>query len=126
VILPVDNGLGFIVECLDHPFRQDEVAKYLMWWMLVGLSEQDAGLDLHGYAWAHTHFFRLNQESGIHQNDKLIQWLGHPPSIKEVMCNLLQNNEFLDETTFSELLKLITHIRAMKRNYSENEIWVAS
>jgi len=125
VILPVDNGLGFIVECLDHPFRQDEVAKYLMWWMLVGLSEQDAGLDLHGYAWAHTHFFRLNQESGIHQNDKLIQWLGHPPSIKEVMCNLLQNNEILDDKTFSELLKLITHIRAMKRNYPENEIWVA-
>ncbi len=125
VILPVDNGLGFIVECLDHPFRQDEVAKYLMWWMLVGLSEQDAGLDLHGYAWAHTHFFRLNQESGIHQNDKLIQWLGHPPSIKEVMCNLLQNNEILDDKTFSELLKLITHLRAMKRNYPENEIWVA-
>jgi len=44
VILPVDNGLGFIVECLDHPFRQDEVAKYLMWWMLVGLSEQESDL----------------------------------------------------------------------------------
>ena len=129
IILPVEQGLGFIVECLDYPFDLNDKnvtrkikVQYLAWWWLFSMSEQNTGIPSHFYPWMHTELFNLCQQSTATQNafqDRVCI----APELSLFIPSFVQSNEQMSDITFTDCFKLMETIRKMKRKYPDEEIW---
>ncbi|SHN92786.1 Protein with ParB-like nuclease domain in PFGI-1-like cluster [Bathymodiolus heckerae thiotrophic gill symbiont] len=129
VIHQSDSGLGFIIECpveafdFDGSQRQKETVylKYIVWWFLFGLSEQNTD-PKRFHAWNHLELFTLfhHQERGTNAlNDRVKQ----APEILNLLAIIIQCPVALTDTGFLKLFRLMENIRKIKKHYPDKQIW---
>jgi hypothetical protein len=131
IILSTEQGIGFVVECLDYPFNiYDESAtdrirlQYLAWWWLVSMSEQDNTKESHVLPWKHTKLFRKYIEGDKRDNyDVVTNYLSPPPGVKEFLSMFIQHPEYMSDITFTDCFRLMENIRKVKGKYHEEVIW---
>jgi ParB family protein of integrating conjugative element (PFGI_1 class) len=130
IIISGNNGLGFIVECLDYPFdihapsaADGLKCQYLVWWLLFSMSEQNVTTS-HYSPWTHTELFHLYHESDKAGASVITERINDAPEIGILFTVLLQNTEILSDITFTECFRLIENIRKTRANYSDEVIWV--
>jgi hypothetical protein len=130
IIISGNNGLGFIVECLDYPFdihapsaADGLKCQYLVWWLLFSMSEQNVTTS-HYSPWTHTELFHLYHESDKAGASVITERINDAPEIGILFTVLLQNTEILSDITFTECFRLIENIRKTRINYPDEVIWV--
>jgi ParB family protein of integrating conjugative element (PFGI_1 class) len=130
IIIAVNNGLGFIIECLDYPFDIHDPSaadglkcQYLVWWLLFSMSEQNV-TDSHYSAWMHTELFRLYHESDTAETDIITQRINDAPAIGILFTVLMQNAEILSDKTFTECFRLMENIRKTRTNFPDEALWL--
>jgi len=129
VIHQSDSGLGFIIECpveafdFDGSQRQKETAylKYIVWWFLFGLSEQNTD-PKRFHAWNHLELFTLfhHQERGT---NALTDRVKQAPEILNLLAIIIQCPVALKDTGFLKLFRLMENVRKIKKNYPDKQIW---
>lgn len=129
VIHQSDSGLGFIIECPEQAFdfegsqrhKETTYLKYVVWWFLFGLSEQNTD-PKRFHAWNHLELFTLfhHQERGT---SALTDRVKQPPEILNLLAIIIQCPVALTDTGFLQLFRLMENIRKLKKHYPDKLIW---
>ena len=119
LIIPIQRGLGFIIEKPDGAFKTQ--ISWGLWWLLMGIAEQSV-TEERVLCWQDTELFQLYAD---HDDTALNELIGDPPSLQLFPYEVLQNQTLLSDQVFNDIFRLIETCRLIRRHFPAEQLWPA-
>lgn len=122
LILPRSGGMGFVVE--KPAIHPQNLTEWGIWWMLVGLSEQNAEQG-HVALWAGTELYQL-YASDADGGEAIRNFLSDPPNMQLFPFQVLNDAEILKDCVFNDVVKLMENCRTLRKQFTSDMLWSES